>query len=70
MGAQIGPRQGPSGSSINGMKQAAQRIAAGICRDLFVGEVEGHFQELVDFDVPELDVPWPPSEAGTEAGLT
>jgi cation diffusion facilitator CzcD-associated flavoprotein CzcO len=50
---------GPSGSSVQGMKQAAQRIATGICRELFVGEVEGHFQELLDYDVPELDVPWP-----------
>jgi cation diffusion facilitator CzcD-associated flavoprotein CzcO len=52
---------GPSGSSINGMKQAALRIADGICRDLFVDNVEEHFRQLQAFEVPELDVPWPPS---------
>ncbi|HTZ42662.1 MAG TPA: NAD(P)/FAD-dependent oxidoreductase [Jatrophihabitans sp.] len=50
---------GPSGSSINGMKQAANRIADGICRDLFTGNVDRHYADLLAFEKPELDVPWP-----------
>jgi cation diffusion facilitator CzcD-associated flavoprotein CzcO len=49
---------GPSGASINGMKQAAQRIAAGICRDLFTQSVQAHWADLLTFATPELDVPW------------
>lgn len=50
---------GPSGSSINGMKQAAIRIADGICRDLFTQHVAEHYADLLTFARPELDVPWP-----------
>jgi FAD-dependent urate hydroxylase len=50
---------GPSGASINGMKQAALRIADGICHDFFTGAVAEHYAALLAFDVPELDVPWP-----------
>jgi len=50
---------GPSGSSINGMKQAAIRIADGICRDLFTRNVARHYADLLAFETPELDVPWP-----------
>jgi cation diffusion facilitator CzcD-associated flavoprotein CzcO len=52
---------GPSGSSINGMKQAAQRIATGICRDLFTQSVSRHFAQYESFDEPELDIAWPPA---------
>ncbi|MBV9315710.1 MAG: NAD(P)/FAD-dependent oxidoreductase [Pseudonocardia sp.] len=50
---------GPSGASINGMKQAAIRLADGICRDLFEASVEIHYQDLLNYATPELDVPWP-----------
>lgn len=50
---------GPSGASINGMKQAAQRIATGICHDFFAEHIEVYYEDLLSFAVPELDVPWP-----------
>jgi cation diffusion facilitator CzcD-associated flavoprotein CzcO len=58
---------GPSGSSINGMKQGAQRLAAGICRDLFIDNVESHFADFLRYDTPELDIPWEASEGDTVA---
>jgi cation diffusion facilitator CzcD-associated flavoprotein CzcO len=51
---------GPSGASINGMKQAAHRIADGISRDLFISSIAQHYEDLRVFAVPEMDVPWPP----------
>ncbi|MEM9557835.1 MAG: FAD-dependent oxidoreductase [Acidobacteriota bacterium] len=59
--------QGPSGSSINGMKHAARRIASGISHDFFVEDADHFYRQLLAYDVPEMDVPWPPTEARSEA---
>ena len=45
---------GPSGASINAMKFAVPRMAAGIARDLFHEDVADHWQNLTSFQLPEF----------------
>lgn len=45
---------GPSGASINAMKFAVPRLAAGIVQDLFHEDVEDHWQNLTSFQLPEF----------------
>lgn len=52
---------GPSGASINGMKQAANRLVDGISKSFFEQSVNDHYNNLLEFDQMELDVPWPPT---------
>jgi cation diffusion facilitator CzcD-associated flavoprotein CzcO len=44
---------GPSGSSINAMTTAVPRLAAGITRGLFTGDLDRHWAELEAYDVPQ-----------------
>ncbi|WP_038013687.1 NAD(P)-binding domain-containing protein [Thalassobaculum salexigens] len=45
---------GPSGASINAMKFAVPRMAAGIARDLFHEDVADHWENLTGFQLPEF----------------
>jgi cation diffusion facilitator CzcD-associated flavoprotein CzcO len=45
---------GPSGSSINGMKFAAPRLAHAITRDLFRADVQQHYDAMLAYQVPEF----------------
>jgi cation diffusion facilitator CzcD-associated flavoprotein CzcO len=45
---------GPSGSSINGMKFAAPRLAHAITRDLFCADVQQHYDAMLAYQVPEF----------------
>jgi cation diffusion facilitator CzcD-associated flavoprotein CzcO len=45
---------GPSGASINALKFAAPRIAAGIARALFAEDAEAHYADLLAYDTPEF----------------
>lgn len=45
---------GPSGSSINGMKFAAPRLAFAITRDLFTADIEHHYATMMAYDTPEF----------------
>ena len=45
---------GPSGSSINGMKFAAPRLAHAITRDLFRADVQHHYDAMIAYQVPEF----------------
>lgn len=45
---------GPSGSSINGMKFAAPRLAFAITRDLFTQDIEHHYATMMAYDTPEF----------------
>jgi FAD-dependent urate hydroxylase len=44
---------GPSGSSINAMTTAVPRLVSGLTRGLFVGDLERHWQSLLDYDEPQ-----------------
>jgi cation diffusion facilitator CzcD-associated flavoprotein CzcO len=44
---------GPSGSSINAMTTAVQKLSHGITRGLFEADVERHWQSLKAYDVPQ-----------------
>jgi cation diffusion facilitator CzcD-associated flavoprotein CzcO len=48
---------GPSGSSINAMTIAVPKLVAGLTRGLFEGDLQRHWQSLLAYDVPlvELD---------------
>lgn len=45
---------GPAGSSINAMSIAAPRLAAGVTRGLFEADLPRLWQELADYDVPQV----------------
>ncbi len=45
---------GPSGSSINGMKFAAPRLAFAITRALFTADIEHHYATMMAYDTPEF----------------
>jgi FAD-dependent urate hydroxylase len=44
---------GPSGSSINAMTTAVPRLAQGVTRGLFAGDLAQHWQALKAYDVPQ-----------------
>ena len=45
---------GPSGSSINAMKFAVPRVVNAITRDLFLADIDQHYQTLLRYDTPEF----------------
>ena len=47
-------RLASSGSSINGMKFAAPRLAHAITRDLFRADVQQHYDAMIAYQVPEF----------------
>lgn len=49
---------GPSGSSINAMTAAVPKVAAGVTRGLFAGDLERHWQSLRDYDVKQVELDW------------
>jgi cation diffusion facilitator CzcD-associated flavoprotein CzcO len=48
---------GPSGSSINAMTTAVPKLVHGLTRGLFTGDVERHWQSLLDYDVKQAVLP-------------
>lgn len=49
---------GPSGSSINAMTIAVPRLVAGVTRGLFAADLQRHWQALLDYDVPLVELDW------------
>jgi FAD-dependent urate hydroxylase len=49
---------GPSGSSINAMNVAVPRLVAGLTRGLFAGDLERHWQSLLDYEVKVVELDW------------
>ena len=49
---------GPSGSSINAMTAAVPKVAAGVTRGLFAGDVERHWKSLLAYDVKQVELDW------------
>ncbi len=47
---------GPSGSSINAMTTAVPKLVAGLTRGLFKGDLERHWQSLLNYDEPQAVV--------------
>jgi len=47
---------GPSGSSINAMTIAVPKLVAGITRGLFADDIEAHWQSLLAYDEPVVDI--------------
>jgi cation diffusion facilitator CzcD-associated flavoprotein CzcO len=47
---------GPSGSSINAMTIAVPKLVAGITRGLFTADIEAHWQSLLAYDEPVVDI--------------
>ena len=47
--------QGFSGGGMNGLKYALPRLLDGIVCGLFAGDIERHYRELLDYDVPEFE---------------
>ena len=45
---------GPTNSSINAMSIAAPRIAAGVTRGLFEGDLPRLYADLEAYDVPQV----------------
>jgi cation diffusion facilitator CzcD-associated flavoprotein CzcO len=45
---------GPSGSSINAMKFAVPRVVGAITRNLFLADIEQHYETLLHYDTPEF----------------
>lgn len=45
---------GPSGSSINAMKFAVPRVVNAITRDLFMADIDQHYENLRRYDTPEF----------------
>ena len=48
---------GPSGSSINAMKFAVPRLVHAITRDLFLEDIDHHFESMVSYKLPEFSLP-------------
>lgn len=55
---------GPSGSSINAMTAAVPKVAAGVTRGLFAGDLERHWQSLLAYDVKQVELDWSRMAAG------
>jgi cation diffusion facilitator CzcD-associated flavoprotein CzcO len=49
---------GPSGSSINAMTTAVPKVAAGVTRGLFAGDLQRHWQSLLAYDVKQVELDW------------
>jgi cation diffusion facilitator CzcD-associated flavoprotein CzcO len=47
---------GPSGSSINAMTAAVPKVAAGVTRGLFAGDLERHWRSLQAYDVKQVEI--------------
>ena len=47
--------QGFSGGGMNGLKYALPRLLDGVVCGLFAHDIERHYRELLDYDVPEFD---------------
>lgn len=48
---------GPSGSSINAMKFAVSRLIHAITRDLFLKDIDHHFESMMSYKLPEFSLP-------------
>ena len=48
---------GPSGSSINAMKFAVPRLVDALTRDLFLEDIEQHFDSMISYNLPEFALP-------------
>jgi cation diffusion facilitator CzcD-associated flavoprotein CzcO len=49
---------GPSGSSINAMTAAVPKVAAGVTRGLFAGDLQRHWESLRTYDVKQMELDW------------
>jgi cation diffusion facilitator CzcD-associated flavoprotein CzcO len=49
---------GPSGSSINAMTTAVPKVAAGVTRGLFAGDLQRHWESLKAYDVKQVELDW------------
>lgn len=58
---------GPSGTSINGLRPAAERIAHGISREVFTDDATRFVNEVANYDTPELTVHWPDGQTRLRA---
>lgn len=47
---------GPSGSSINAMTAAVPKVAAGVTRGLFAGDLQRHWESLLAYDVKQVEL--------------
>jgi cation diffusion facilitator CzcD-associated flavoprotein CzcO len=56
---------GPSGSSINGMTTAVPKLAQGVTRGLFAGDLEAHWRALLAYDLPQATLRSPTAKDGT-----
>lgn len=50
--------QGPSGSSINAMTNAVPKLVAGLTRGLFAADLPHHWQSLLAYDTPQVELDW------------
>ena len=49
---------GPSGSSINALTAAVPKVAAGVTRGLFAGDLQRHWESLRAYDVKQVELDW------------
>ena len=49
---------GPSGSSINALTAAVPKVAAGVTRGLFAGDLQRHWESLLAYDVKQVELDW------------
>ena len=49
---------GPSGSSINALTAAVPKVAAGVTRGLFAGDLQRHWESLRTYDVKQVELDW------------
>lgn len=57
---------GPSGSSINAMTTAVPKVAAGVTRGLFAGDLQRHWESLLAYDVKQVELDWSRMATGEE----
>ncbi len=48
---------GPSGASINAMKFAVPKLVNAITRDLFLEDIDYHFESMSSYNLPEFSLP-------------
>ena len=48
---------GPSGASINAMKFAVPKLVNAITRDLFLEDIDHHFESMNSYNLPEFSLP-------------
>ena len=46
------------GSSINAMTVAVPKVAAGVTRGLFAGDLQRHWESLLAYDVRQVELDW------------